>query len=139
MYLPNFVSLYRPDVDDCSDEYDVDVALQYYTMCQGRPSCNYLQPSYTVICFISLYRSDVDDCSDAYDVDVALQYYTMCQGRPSCNYLQPSYTVTTCDHDIYLDKTNYIILDYECISSKNTYIYIANLTCLILQQQHNLG
>ena len=70
--------------------------------------------------FVSLYRSDVDDCSDAYDVDVALQYYTMCQGRPSCNYLQPSYTVTTCDHDIYLDKTNYMILDYECISSKYT-------------------
>lgn len=72
----------------------------------------------------SCCRYDPADCGATYTGNVASQYYSLCYGKSNCNMLQPTWVdtaiSTNCDTDVYIERTNYMIMEYQCISSQSS-------------------
>ncbi|KAK3097185.1 hypothetical protein FSP39_007222 [Pinctada imbricata] len=60
---------------------------------------------------------DPEDCETLYQGSVYREYYQRCNGQPSCT-IQVSWIPTPCDQDVYLERTNYMKMDFYCISDQ---------------------
>lgn len=59
------------------------------------------------------------DCIIRYEGTTYRAYYQKCNGNTECS-LQVSWVpTTTCNQTVYLARTNYMKMDYYCISSKS--------------------
>ncbi|CAC5417160.1 unnamed protein product [Mytilus coruscus] len=57
---------------------------------------------------------DTIDCSISHENSLYRNYYQQCNGKAGC-ILQVSWLPTTCNQTVFLDRTNYMKLDYYCI------------------------
>ncbi|CAG2245262.1 unnamed protein product [Mytilus edulis] len=57
------------------------------------------------------------DCSIRYVGSIYRRYYQNCNGKSEC-FIQVSWIVTTCNQTVYLARTNYMKMDYYCISDQ---------------------
>ncbi|CAC5417162.1 unnamed protein product [Mytilus coruscus] len=59
------------------------------------------------------------DCSIRYDISIYKNYYQQCNGKIGCT-IQVSWTDTRsiCNQSVYLQRTNYMKMDYYCISDQ---------------------
>ncbi|XP_052086989.1 uncharacterized protein LOC127724158 [Mytilus californianus] len=57
------------------------------------------------------------DCSIRYENSIYRNYYQQCNGKTGCR-IQVSWVVTTCNQTVYLDRTNYMKMDYYCVSDQ---------------------
>lgn len=55
------------------------------------------------------------DCSIRYVGSIYRRYYQNCNGKSEC-FIQVSWIITTCNQTVYLARTNYMKMDYYCIS-----------------------
>ena len=73
---------------------------------------------------------DAIDCSVLYSTSSYRTYYQNCNGNEQCT-VQVSWTNTPCNDTVYLPRTNYMKMDFYCVSG-NDYIYYV-LTRGVLQ------
>ncbi|OPL33787.1 hypothetical protein AM593_01381, partial [Mytilus galloprovincialis] len=59
------------------------------------------------------------DCSIRYDGSIYRNYYQQCNGKSGCT-IQVSWvdTLSICNQSVYLQRTNYMKMDYYCISDQ---------------------
>ncbi|CAG2237556.1 unnamed protein product [Mytilus edulis] len=57
------------------------------------------------------------DCSIRYDNSIYRNYYQQCNGKTGCT-IQVSWVAQTCNQTVYLVRTNYMKMDYYCISDQ---------------------
>ncbi|XP_071135346.1 serine-rich adhesin for platelets-like isoform X1 [Mytilus edulis] len=60
---------------------------------------------------------DPIDCSIRYIGDTYRKYYKQCNGNVGCT-IQVSWVNANCNQTVYLERTNYMKMDYYCISNQ---------------------
>ncbi|KAK3595058.1 hypothetical protein CHS0354_002344 [Potamilus streckersoni] len=78
--------------------------------------CPQEETLYTPLPSDSCCRYNDSDCGDIYLGD-GLRHYFSCNGRQSCIGIPIAWMDTPCKSGEYLIKTNYMRMEYECISS----------------------
>lgn len=73
--------------------------------------------------FCCLY--DVKDCSVLYNSGPYRNYYEKCNGKSSCQIPVSWIDIPShCNSSVYTERTNYMKMDYNCISGTFKFIFL---------------
>ncbi|XP_071137095.1 uncharacterized protein [Mytilus edulis] len=63
-------------------------------------------------------ENNPDDCSIRYDKSIYRNYYQQCNGKIECTIQVSWVDALSCNQSVYIQRTNYMKMDYYCISDQ---------------------